>query len=339
MKFSIIVPVYNAERYLGECLRSLKAQTFQDFEIVIVDDGSKDGTSGIADEFATGFHDTRVLHKANEGLILARREGLSVARGEYILFLDADDAFRSDALGILARIIEEHHPDIIQYAFSTLSSFAAPYIPLTIPAGMFSGDEFESYRNAFFDGLINSVWSRAVKRELLIGSFPYEDYQSIMHGEDMLFTAFYIQKAQSAFYTDEALYFYRPNLGASTSSYKTSQLSDIECVSSVILEKALECGNECFHHAAAGVVSQYVYLLNVLARTKMRFQEKVERFGEISSSLKAVFPDKCELGKLNLRLDIKLLASLILCGRASEALVISSLLERIKSFAIGLKRG
>lgn len=158
-----------------------------------------------------------------------------------------------------------------------------------------------------------------------------------MHGEDMLFTAFYIQKAQSVFYTDEALYFYRPNLGASTSSYKTSQLSDIECVSRVILEKALECSDKCFRHAVVGVVSQYVYLLNVLARTEMQFQGKVKCFGEISSSLNAVFPNKSDLVTPNLRLDIRVLASLILSGRADTALVISSLLEYIKDFAIGLK--
>ena len=96
---------------------------------------------------------------------------------------------------------------------------------------MFSGDEFESYLHGFFDGVINSVWSRAVKRELFVTSLPYEDYRSIMHGEDMLLTAFYIQKAKSVFYTDEALYFYTPNNAASTASYKSSQLVDIECVS------------------------------------------------------------------------------------------------------------
>lgn len=338
MKFSIIIPAYNAEKYLGECLKSLEAQTFQDFEIVIVDDGSKDGTGEIADVFTTSFHDVRVLHKANEGLILARRDGLSVVHGEYVLFLDSDDALRSDALELLAGIIEEHNPDIVQYAFSTLSSFASPYTPLAIPVGMFSGDELESYLHRFFDGVINSVWSRAVKRELFVTSLPYEDYRSIMHGEDMLLTAFYIQKAKSVFYTDEALYFYRPNNAASTASYKSSQLVDIECVSRVILEKALECSDKCFRHAVAGVVSQYVYLLNVLARTEIRFQGKVDRFGEISASLNAVFPNKPDLGMPNLRLDIRLLASLILSGRADMALVISNLLEHIKDFAIGLKR-
>ncbi len=338
MKFSIIIPAYNAEKYLGECLKSLEAQTFQDFEIVIVDDGSKDGTGEVADVFATSFHDVCVLHKANEGLILARRDGLSIVHGEYVLFLDADDALRSDALELLAEIVEGHHPDIVQYAFSTLSSFAAPYTPLAIPVGMISGDEFESYLHAFFDGTINSVWSRAVKRELFVTSLPYEDYRSIMHGEDMLLTAFYIQKAKSVFYTDEALYFYRSNNAASTASYKSSQLVDIECVSRVILKKALECSDKCLRHAVAGVVSQYVYLLNVLTRTDMQFQEKVECFGEISTSLNAVVPNKSDLGIPNLRLDIRLLASLILSGRADMALVISSLLEHIKDFAIGLRR-
>lgn len=81
-----------------------------------------------------------------------------------------------------------------------------------------------------------------------------------------------------------------------------------------------------------------MYLLNVLTRTEIQLQGKVDRFGEISASLNAVFPNKPDLGMPNLRLDIRLLASLILSGRAGMALVISNLLEHIKDFAIGLER-
>ena len=98
MLFSIIVPAYNAERYLPECLASVDAQTFRDYEVIIVDDGSTDETSCIADTYAQSKCNVTVLHRENEGPLLARRAGLKISRGQYAVFVDSDDGLHPEAL-------------------------------------------------------------------------------------------------------------------------------------------------------------------------------------------------------------------------------------------------
>ena len=91
MKLSIVVPVYNVEQYLHQCIDSILHQTFQDFELILVDDGSPDDCPKICDEYAKNDSRIKVIHKTNGGLSSARNAGLQIARGEYISFIDSDD--------------------------------------------------------------------------------------------------------------------------------------------------------------------------------------------------------------------------------------------------------
>ena len=93
MKFSILVPIYNVEKYLEQCLNSLIGQTFRNFEIVLIDDGSKDNSGKICGASQKKYDDMdiSVLHKKNEGLISARRAGIKITQREYCVFCDSDD--------------------------------------------------------------------------------------------------------------------------------------------------------------------------------------------------------------------------------------------------------
>lgn len=95
MVFSIIVPVYNVEKYLKECVDSILAQTFTDYELILVDDGATDTSGIICDEYAQKYEQVRVIHQANAGLAVARNAGTSVAQGEYIVYIDSDDYIAS----------------------------------------------------------------------------------------------------------------------------------------------------------------------------------------------------------------------------------------------------
>lgn len=100
-KLSIIVPIYNAERYIRQCVDSILSQSFGDFELLLVDDGSDDESSRICDEYAGVDSRVRVFHKVNGGVSSARNMGIDNARGRWILFVDADDYLFDDALGIM----------------------------------------------------------------------------------------------------------------------------------------------------------------------------------------------------------------------------------------------
>lgn len=115
MRFSIIVPVYNCQNYLRDCLESLSKQTFRDFEVIVVDDGSSDDSGNIADSFARMYDKINVIHCSNRGPYLARRLAISQAIGAYVVFLDADDGLRRDALEIISHYIDETPADIISF--------------------------------------------------------------------------------------------------------------------------------------------------------------------------------------------------------------------------------
>lgn len=107
-KVSVIIPVYNAEKYLSEAIESVLSQTLKDIEILIINDGSSDDTASISDAYSNRYENVRVIHKANEGVSKARNIGIASALGEYILFLDSDDALTPDALEVLVREAEEN---------------------------------------------------------------------------------------------------------------------------------------------------------------------------------------------------------------------------------------
>lgn len=98
MEFSVVVPVYKVEKYLAECIESVLNQPFQDYELILVDDGSPDRCPAICDEYAARFDHIRVIHQKNKGLSGARNTGIDAARGDYIFFLDSDDAFCAQAM-------------------------------------------------------------------------------------------------------------------------------------------------------------------------------------------------------------------------------------------------
>lgn len=118
IKFSIIIPVYNVEKYLNECVESVLNQTYKNFEIILVDDGSTDSSPQICDSYAEKDNRIRAIHKENGGLSSARNAGIKNMTGDYVLFLDSDDFWDNNkALEHLSYIISEQKPDVVCYGY------------------------------------------------------------------------------------------------------------------------------------------------------------------------------------------------------------------------------
>ena len=118
MKLSYIIPVYNVEKYIKECVDSILAQTFDDYEIILVDDASPDNCPRICDEYAERYPDIiKVIHKINAGPAAARNDGLKIASGDYIWFFDSDDVFTGDGVGEIYETALNNNVDILQMSF------------------------------------------------------------------------------------------------------------------------------------------------------------------------------------------------------------------------------
>ena len=184
--FSVIVPVYNCERYLGDALESVLGQDFPDFEVIVVDDGSEDNSGRIADSYAANNGCVKVLHGENEGLLLARRKGLLHAKGEYVLFLDADDIFRDGAFGRIAQEIDGTGADVIAFHLSRDQNYAiATDGTSALAAGFYSGEDYLAVKEHVCKGRFNSLSGKAIRLACIDVHTSYGEYAGLMHGEDL----------------------------------------------------------------------------------------------------------------------------------------------------------
>ena len=118
MLFSIIIPVYNVKEYLRKCVGSILANSFSDYEVLLVDDGSTDGSDILCDELVQeNAGRVRVLHQENQGPGCARNTGVAAAEGEYLFFVDSDDSLKPDALACLAAAVKKYRADILAFDF------------------------------------------------------------------------------------------------------------------------------------------------------------------------------------------------------------------------------
>lgn len=263
MRFSIIVPVYNGERYLPACLESVARQTCSDYELVIVDDGSTDGSGAIADKHAAGHEEVRVLHGENQGPLLARRRGLSHCRGEYAVFLDADDAFRDDALETISSCIDGTGADIVSFRFSRHEDFSTRDDLAFLPEGFYGGADYRLFERAVCAGLSNSLWGKAIRLCRIDVDAAYGAYARLMLAEDLLQLLPIADAADSFARIEDVLYFYRPNESSSTASFKHSYIDNTERVAMRLLEYGGRWGMG--DEAMGGALRLYVSLSKMLA--------------------------------------------------------------------------
>lgn len=120
-KVSIIVPVYNAQEYLKRCVDSILSQDYRDFELLLMDDGSKDASGEICDAYAQQDGRVRVIHKENSGVSDTRNQALELARGTFLQFLDSDDWIVPEATRLLVRSMEEYNCDMVISDFYRVS--------------------------------------------------------------------------------------------------------------------------------------------------------------------------------------------------------------------------
>lgn len=214
--FSIVIPVYNAERYIVESITSLQQQTFKNFEIIVVDDGSKDNTPKICDNLAVQFPllKIQVVHQTNQRQVAARMNGVDHSCGKYCLFVDADDKLVDTALEEIKGIIDRYAPDIVIYNGERFwENGSTPFWPhYRKDNTLFEKDKFLNLKwDALRSNRFNNVWNKAFKREIIIHSPRFTDVSFMTQEEDYMMQLPWFDSAKNAVYIPRNLYLYRLN--------------------------------------------------------------------------------------------------------------------------------
>jgi glycosyltransferase involved in cell wall biosynthesis len=206
---SIIVPVYNVEKYLKRCLDSIINQSYKNLEIICVDDGSTDDSGKICDEYALKDNRIKVMHKENGGLASARNAGLKIASGQYISAIDSDDWIEPQTYQCVMDIMIKFNPDLIKWgnylAYGSGKRFPNPIV---FNSGFAQGQAINEfiYDVITFKAKTNNIWAALFKKEI-IENYNLRTPEEIVQGEDLYFLVSYLLHCKSIYVLSKD-YFY-----------------------------------------------------------------------------------------------------------------------------------
>lgn len=202
---SVIVPCYNAERYLSVCLESLKAQREPELQMILIDDGSTDATGAMLDDFARREPRARVIHVQNGGVSAARNRGLTLASGRYIAFVDADDALEENSLRTLHRCAVRTGAQIISANHTLFDMEKGRRVPVNLPPVAQKSDEIVR-EILHMHRIYNNLWNKLYARELFDGLRLDE---GVRIGEDALLNMQLFLRAEKVAHLPDYTYVYR----------------------------------------------------------------------------------------------------------------------------------
>ncbi|MGN0157315.1 MAG: glycosyltransferase family 2 protein [Lachnospiraceae bacterium] len=204
---SVIVPMYNAERYLRRCLDSILSQTFTEFELLLIDDGSTDKTDVIAKEYCERDSRVRYIRQENAGPDYARKRGIEEATGEYLMFVDADDYIRIDMIQNLYRELKEHHADFVCSQMMRVDTVGKKWNDCNMKeSALESHSVRENLYHFFVTRYISGSYDTKLFEKKLLKDYKFLKESVI--GEDVSVILYILQHAKCVRILKEAYYFY-----------------------------------------------------------------------------------------------------------------------------------
>lgn len=206
--FSIIIPVYNVEKFIARCIESIISQTYIDWELILIDDGSTDKSPLICDHFASMDNRIKVIHKCNEGVSIARNLGLDLASGEYICFVDSDDYVDLSLFQSLIPFVQQRVECII-YGYDRIhnkqiENFLLP----NFQTSKINPTEIDTFIfNLKYYNLFIPLWNKVYKRSL-IEQYKLRNFNEININEDLIFNQYFFHKITQIAYIHNTLYHY-----------------------------------------------------------------------------------------------------------------------------------
>lgn len=248
---SIIMPVYNVEKYVGIAIESILKQTYMEWELIIVDDGSDDNSLKICNEYAQIDRRIRIVSKKNGGVSSARNKGLEYAQGEWIYFMDADDRVVENCFETIIEYLREEEVDIVCWNYMRECSDGIKKAAAIFPDKFIEEEPKKLIKEVIFPGYsikelhrfrgaMRTLCTKLFRRNIIIGYFRFNE--EIKIGEDALFCAMCCQRAQRILFVNEYLYYYRKVPNSADQRYR----EDIEDVFVQLLKSTYQFLEEGF---------------------------------------------------------------------------------------------
>ena len=287
MKYSVIIPVYNVEKYINRCLKSVISQNYNDLEIIVIDNGSTDRSGSICDSYANEYANISVYHIENHGVGSARNFGLSKARGEFIYFVDSDDYLVGN---LFAEFEDKLAPDLDLLVFSYYNSFeqdmternrtkkSLPY------SGSYDKYNFTKiFKDLFLSDMLYTVWNKFYRRVFLIeNNISFEKYEL---GEDVRFNLNVYRNVNRVYLSQESYYVYVIGRnGSAMSGYNPKrlqyQLQELKLVDSLLKDWHIDSSN------LDNTVKSRILMSNIhnISKQKLPVIKKVKLVKEICKS-------------------------------------------------------
>lgn len=286
---SVIIPVYNVERYLNACIDSVLCQTYKDIEIILVDDGAADGCPDICDAYAKADSRVRVIHKQNGGLSDARNAGIDTAKGKYLLFIDSDDSVSPDHIEYLYRLLTENRADMSVCGVMQVQEGKSP-VPSLHTRSVLLTPERAFFSLLYAKGVDVCAYAKLYKAELFDGiRFPKGRVY-----EDSATTYRILDRCRTIAYGDKKSYYYftRPGSISKMGAFNKNEYDFIEHTSQM-----LDYITAKYPSLSAAADRYYLYskfrTLRMVAFTKPRNRAFEKRLtDDIKSKRRSVFFDK-----------------------------------------------
>lgn len=297
VKISLIMPVYNSEKYVGDTIENILNQTFSDFELILVDDGSKDSSGTICDEYASKDNRIKVIHKENGGICDARNKGLEIAQGKYIMFSDNDDLMELNTLEENYKLAIENDADIVKFGRKALYIQDEKIYREDIRQFKFAiyneNELTENLINLVYDKVLVCIWDGIYKKEILTEFCT--DFKK--GGEDIDFNLKIFRNAKKLILNDKVYYHHYIRNGFSTSTkYDENKISVKTSLLKLFIEKCEDVSN--FAPERFNLIQIRDYLNPVLIELngkecKISNKEKKDCIAKIQFEFK-----KCKFGKM-----------------------------------------
>lgn len=288
-KFSVLIPVYNVENFLVECLDSVLKQGYKDFEIILIDDGSTDSSGKICDEYAKKDNRVKVYHQSNQGLIMARRNAIPDATGDFCLFLDSDDYWNFGLLEMINETICKYNCDMVIYKYNRVSKKGAVICEAESvfkDKMIFDRENKEQlFKKIINSSDLNNLVCKAVKHSI-IDNVDYSQYKKIRNAEDLLQSIPLLYNAEKIVYIDKPMYNYRMVSTSMTQTFNINLFRDVTTVRGVLMQyiQKLKIDNEdnlnLFYQFYIKAILDYIFALISSNITKI---EKIEILNNIKN--------------------------------------------------------